>query len=142
MSVNERGRMMTLEEFWESGEFIKHLEPNGPCKLCRQLEMLREKDLEQMQEKRIDLFDHLAGLYCHTYGLHRYVVEIEEKYHRTVAVYARDMARAEKIADSLCDNGVIDMEKNAYAGRSFNVIGGTHPFDSSGLEQFIDENGV
>lgn len=138
MAENDGGRMMTLEEFWGSGEFLKHLEPNGSCDLCQQIKARWNDNLQRLREDRIDLFDHLAGLYCHIYDLHRYVVEIEEKYHKTVAVYARDIARAEEIADSLCDSGEIDMEKNTYAGRTFDVIGGTSPFDSSGPDQYIE----
>lgn len=140
MAESESGRMMTLEEFWESGEFLKHLEPNRKCKLCQQIKARRNDNLEWLRDDYIDLFDHLAGLYCHVYGLHRYVVEIEEKFHKTVAVYASSLSRAEEIADGLCDNGDIDMDKNTYAGRSFNTVGGTHRFDSSGPDQYIEGN--
>ena len=132
--------MITLEDFWKSGEFLEHLEPNGPCELCQKIKVLREYGLEELHDRHIDLYDHLAGLYCHTYGLHRYVVEIEEKYHKTVAVYARDAVRAEEIVGELCDSREIDMEKNTYAGRSFDVVGVTRLFDSSGPDQYIEGN--
>lgn len=138
MAENDNSRMMTLEEFWESGEFLKQLEPNGQCELCQKIKALEVCDLEELHDRHIELFDHLAGLYCSTYDLHRYVVEIEEKYHKTVAVYASSIARAEEIADGLCDSGVIDMEKNTYAGRSFDTVGGTSRFDSSGPDQYIE----
>lgn len=47
-----------------------------------------------------------------------YVIEIEESYHRTVIVYAQSDEEAENIADSLCDSGDIDLERNCYAGRA------------------------
>lgn len=140
MVGSDGGRMMTLEDFWKSMEFLKHLEPNGPCEFCQKMKELQKYSLEELHDRNIDLFDHLAGLYCCTYGLHRYEVEVEEKYHKTVAVYARDITCAEEIADRLCDSGVIDMEKNTYAGRSFDVAGGTRRFDSSGPDQYIEGN--
>lgn len=140
MTGNEKESIVTLEKFWESGEFLKHLEPIGPCELCRQIKAWRNDRLENLRNGRVDLFDHLVGLYCHTYGLHRYVVEIEEKYRKTVAVYASSIARAEEIADGLCDSGVIDMEKNTYAGRSFDVVGGSRHFDSNYPDQYIEGN--
>lgn len=140
MTENNGVHLKTLEEFWDSGEFLKHLELNRSCSLCEQIKARRNDTLGKLREDRIDLFDHLAGLYCRICGLHRYVVEIEEKYHKTVVVYARDIARAEEIADGLCDRGEIDMEKNTYAGRTFDVIGGTSLFDSSGPDQYIEGN--
>ena len=140
MAESESGRMMTLKEFWESGEFLKHLEPNGPCELCQKIKTLKGCSLDELHNRHIDLFDHLAGLYCYTYDLHRYVVEIEEKFHKTVAVYASSLSRAEEIADGLCDSGDINMEKNTYAGRSFCTVGGTRRFDSSGPDQYIEGN--
>lgn len=132
--------MITLEDFWKDGEFLEHLEPNGPCELGQKVNALRGCSLEELRDRHTDLFDHLAGLYCYTYGLRRYVVEIEEKYHKTVAVYASDAVRAEEIAGGLCDCGEIDMERNTYAGRSFDVTGGTRRFDSSGPDQYIEGN--
>ncbi len=50
-----------------------------------------------------------------------YVVEIEEHYHRGVVIYAESPEEAERIAEELCDDGTIDLERNCYAGRDTNA---------------------
>ncbi len=50
-----------------------------------------------------------------------FVVDIEEHYHRGVIIYAESATEAEEIANALCDDGTIDLERNCYAGRDVNA---------------------
>ena len=50
-----------------------------------------------------------------------FLVHITESYHRSVIVWAKNPSAAMSDADTLCDAGEIDFERNCYAGREINV---------------------
>lgn len=74
-------------------------------------------------------------------GFYRYKVEISETYRKEVIVYAKNIGRAEELADQLCDSGEIDMDKNCYGGRDFSTYISYEPHDIDGPDTYIDCEG-
>lgn len=52
-----------------------------------------------------------------------YIICIQEHYHKGVVVWAEDENAAASIANSLCDSGEIDLERNCYVGRDVDIQG-------------------
>lgn len=67
-----------------------------------------------------------------------YIVCIQEHYHKSVVVWAEDEGKAAAIADSLCDCGEIDLERNCYAGRDVDVQGVAGEDDLHEFDKYED----
>lgn len=67
-----------------------------------------------------------------------YIVNIQEHYYTSVVVWAEDEGKAAAIADSLCDRGEIDMERNCYAGWDVYVQGVAGEDDLYELDEYED----
>ena len=65
-----------------------------------------------------------------------YVVEIEERFHKSIIVYAKSNTEAEVIAERLCENGIVDLERNCYAGRTCESLGHADKNDLSVLDVY------
>lgn len=70
-----------------------------------------------------------------------FVVEIEERYHRTVVIYAEDSDEAFETAENLCNKDDIEFRVDHFAGRSCEVVGQANEADIRGYENF-DESGI
>lgn len=69
-------------------------------------------------------------------GKKPYIVYIQEHYHKSVVVWAEDMAKALDAAESLCDSGAIDLERNTYAGRQLASDGFAKESALGGFDQY------
>lgn len=71
-----------------------------------------------------------------------YKVRIVETYSRTVVVWARTGGEALDVADSMCDSGEIDMERNCYDGREITVEGIAGESDMKDLYVYNEDGEV
>ena len=69
-----------------------------------------------------------------------FVVEITETYSYTAIFEAESAAAAGKHAETLCDTGEIDMDRNHYDGRSVTVKRKARPEDFTTLDAFTENN--
>ena len=139
MTGNDNVRMVIPEEFWSSGEYLSHLCESTDCVFCRKLRNMRYLPWYKLRHEQSPSFNHLMDLYAKAYLLQRYEIEITEKYRRHVVIYAKNVARAEDIAEELCDCGEIDMDRNCYEGRTLNTSISYAPYDSDGPDTYMEE---
>ncbi len=65
-----------------------------------------------------------------------FVVEIEERYHRMVVIYAENPDEAFETAEELCNKDNIKFSAQHFAGRDCSVIGEANDADLRGYEHF------